>query len=58
MAGTVSRTEFANDFPLDSAEPERAIPHYLMAHYWWAYIHPTAVHVFERPDGPERLADA
>ena len=49
MAGTVSRTEFANDFPLDSAEPERAIPHYLMAHYWWAYIHPAAVHVFERP---------
>ncbi len=24
------------------------IPHYLQAHYWWAYVHPRAVHVFER----------
>lgn len=23
-------------------------PHYLTAHYWWAYIHPTSVAVFER----------
>ena len=32
--------------PLSPAELE--VPHYLNAHYWWAYIHPTAVHVFER----------
>src|SRR5215470_5528066 len=32
--------------PLSSAELE--VPYYLNAHYWWAYIHPTAVHVFER----------
>ncbi|QKS31051.1 MAG: Demethylmenaquinone methyltransferase [Accumulibacter sp.] len=25
-----------------------AIPQYLQAHYWWAYVHPRAVHVFER----------
>ncbi|WP_295483659.1 rhodoquinone biosynthesis methyltransferase RquA [Accumulibacter sp.] len=25
-----------------------AVPHYLQAHYWWAYVHPRAVHVFER----------
>src|SRR5262249_6225538 len=32
--------------PLSSAELE--VPHYLNAHYWWAYIHPTAVQLFER----------
>jgi ubiquinone/menaquinone biosynthesis C-methylase UbiE len=26
----------------------QAIPHYLQTTYWWAYIHPRAVHVFER----------
>jgi ubiquinone/menaquinone biosynthesis C-methylase UbiE len=24
------------------------IPHYLKTHYWWAYIHPNAVRLFER----------
>lgn len=24
------------------------VPHYLRAHYWWAYIHPRAVRFFER----------
>jgi ubiquinone/menaquinone biosynthesis C-methylase UbiE len=24
------------------------VPHYLSAHYWWAYVHPNAVKVFER----------
>jgi ubiquinone/menaquinone biosynthesis C-methylase UbiE len=24
------------------------IPHYLRLHYWWAYVHPTAVRLFER----------
>jgi len=23
-------------------------PHYLTAHYWWAYVHPRAIRVFER----------
>jgi len=32
--------------PLSSAELE--VPYYLNAHYWWAYIHPTAVQLFER----------
>src|SRR5437660_4077430 len=27
---------------------ELAIPDYLLAHYWWAYVHPSAVRVFER----------
>jgi ubiquinone/menaquinone biosynthesis C-methylase UbiE len=27
---------------------ELQVPHYLNAHYWWAYIHPRAVRVFER----------
>jgi ubiquinone/menaquinone biosynthesis C-methylase UbiE len=36
----------AATLPLSPAELE--VPHYLNAHYWWAYIHPTAVHVFER----------
>ena len=25
-----------------------AVPQYLQAHYWWAYVHPRAVRVFER----------
>jgi ubiquinone/menaquinone biosynthesis C-methylase UbiE len=36
----------ATALPLRPAELE--VPHYLNAHYWWAYIHPTAVQVFER----------
>jgi ubiquinone/menaquinone biosynthesis C-methylase UbiE len=36
----------ATALPLSPAELE--VPHYLNAHYWWAYIHPAAVHVFER----------
>ena len=32
--------------PLSPAELE--VPYYLNAHYWWAYIHPTAVQLFER----------
>jgi len=24
------------------------VPYYLSAHYWWAYVHPRAVRVFER----------
>jgi ubiquinone/menaquinone biosynthesis C-methylase UbiE len=30
------------------AEPSRAIPDYLQDYYWWAYIHPSAVRLFER----------
>src|ERR1700736_5733681 len=25
-----------------------SVPYYLSAHYWWAYVHPRAVQVFER----------
>lgn len=25
-----------------------AVPHYLQQMYWWAYVHPKAVHLFER----------
>jgi ubiquinone/menaquinone biosynthesis C-methylase UbiE len=32
--------------PLSPAELE--VPYYLNAHYWWAYIHPAAVQLFER----------
>ena len=27
---------------------QRAVPHYLTAYYWWAYVHPNAVKLFER----------
>ena len=36
----------ATALPLSPAELE--VPYYLNAHYWWAYIHPTAVQLFER----------
>ena len=35
---------------LSESSPARNIkaPHYLTAHYWWAYVHPRAVRFFER----------
>ena len=36
----------ATVLPLDSAELQ--VPDYLNAHYWWAYIDPRAVQLFER----------
>ena len=36
----------ATALPLGSVELE--VPYYLNAHYWWAYIHPAAVQLFER----------
>jgi ubiquinone/menaquinone biosynthesis C-methylase UbiE len=38
------------DRPLAESLPGLNIktPHYLTAHYWWAYVHPRAVWVFER----------
>lgn len=32
----------------DAATAGMAVPDYLRAHYWWAYLHPRAVRVFER----------
>src|SRR5581483_7565285 len=29
--------------------PAASVPRYLRLHYWWAYIHPNAVLLFERP---------
>ena len=31
------------------APPAVAVPEYLERHYWWAYVRPNAVRVFERP---------
>ena len=33
---------------LPQPNEQRAVPHYLTAHYWWAYVHPNAVKLFER----------
>jgi ubiquinone/menaquinone biosynthesis C-methylase UbiE len=45
-------TLFADATFGNSATPlhaeDDAVPHYLRAHYWWAYIHPRAVRLFER----------
>jgi ubiquinone/menaquinone biosynthesis C-methylase UbiE len=43
---SVSLGTGATALPLSPAELE--VPYYLNAHYWWAYIHPTAVQLFER----------
>lgn len=29
-------------------QPSRPIPEYLLRYYWWAYVHPNAVRLFER----------
>ena len=46
IAGPVSLA----DHPFTEPQPRRniKIPHYLTAHYWWAYVHPRAVWFFER----------
>jgi ubiquinone/menaquinone biosynthesis C-methylase UbiE len=33
---------------LASWTPEIGVPSYLITHYWWAYVHPRAVKLFER----------
>jgi ubiquinone/menaquinone biosynthesis C-methylase UbiE len=45
-AGTISLGDgtFAESLPGLSLKA----PHYLTAHYWWAYVHPRAVWLFER----------
>ena len=46
IEGTLSLT----DRSIADFQPGRNIgaPHYLIAHYWWAYVHPRAVWFFER----------
>jgi ubiquinone/menaquinone biosynthesis C-methylase UbiE len=34
--------------PVHYLRDGEGIPHYLKTHYWWAYIHPKAVKLFER----------
>lgn len=42
-------TDFdASAVTLDTNATPPPVPGYLTAHYWWAYIHPRAVHLFER----------
>jgi hypothetical protein len=41
MAGASAAT-----LTLSAAEIQ--VPRYLLTHYWWAYVHPNAVKVFER----------
>lgn len=33
---------------IGALSPSAAVPDYLSTHYWWAYIHPRAVKLFER----------
>jgi ubiquinone/menaquinone biosynthesis C-methylase UbiE len=33
---------------LSFGAPEIQVPRYLLTHYWWAYVHPKAVKLFER----------
>jgi len=44
----IPTTNIPLDIPLTTNKPLLSIPPYLQTHYWWAYIHPRAVHVFER----------
>ena len=50
MSDIVSFGDFACDVLTGEAHvpPRHTVPHYLSAHYWWAYVHPRAVQVFER----------
>lgn len=44
----IPSTNILLDIPIATNKPFLSIPHYLQKHYWWAYIHPRAVHFFER----------
>src|SRR5450759_105728 len=46
IAGALSLAD--RSFAEAQPEPNIRIPHYLMTHYWWAYVHPRAVWFFER----------
>jgi len=41
-------TEAVSDGGQLGAQQLRSIPDYLQRNYWWAYVHPSAVRVFER----------
>jgi ubiquinone/menaquinone biosynthesis C-methylase UbiE len=53
MDHVMSDTTLFADATIDNSATQlraegHAVPHYLRAHYWWAYIHPKAVRLFER----------
>ena len=47
MTDIASVEQTPSGWPAVAALPAH-VPHYLSAHYWWAYVHPRAVQVFER----------
>jgi ubiquinone/menaquinone biosynthesis C-methylase UbiE len=44
-----ARAEHLGAHVAEFAPPRAAVPAYLEQVYWWAYVHPNAVRVFERP---------
>jgi hypothetical protein len=50
MVDTILFPRVISEKPIVSSRPARHgdPPQYLTAHYWWAYIHPGAVKLFER----------
>jgi ubiquinone/menaquinone biosynthesis C-methylase UbiE len=47
MTDVASVEQTPGRWPAAPALPAH-VPYYLTAHYWWAYVHPRAVQVFER----------
>jgi len=47
-AGLVSVADHAASAEFDQASSRVTVPAYLQKIYWWAYVHPNAVRVFER----------
>ena len=47
LAAPPADASLADGGPLDHAA-EHVVPRYLDVHYWWAYVHPNAVRIFER----------
>ena len=46
--GTLDETKISFGRPPATVGTDAGVPHYLTRHYWWAYVHPWAVKVFER----------
>ena len=48
MMGLLMQTQACAAGTQLEAQPSRTMPDYLQRHYWWAYVHPNAVRLFER----------
>ena len=52
---TLDVREAPLDFALEEDAATQDVPAYLRETYWWAYLHPRAVKIFEHVGGSEEV---